>query len=68
MPIPWTLIISLAQSVGPDIVAEVKRLYANWKVNNTPPTPAEWAALEAKVSQTSLQKILDAEIARQATA
>ena len=66
--IPWTLIIGLAQSVGPDVVAEVKRLYTSWKANGAVPTQAEWDAVLLKVTETNLRKILEAEIAKQAVA
>lgn len=68
MPIPWTLIIGMAQTIGPEVVSEVKRLYANWKQNGTPPTEAEWAGVLAKVTETNLRKLLEAEIQKQAVA
>lgn len=66
--IPWTLITLMAQSIGPDVVSEVKRLYANWKANGAEPTQAEWDVVLRKVTDTNVRKILEAEITKQATA
>jgi hypothetical protein len=59
--IPWTLIITLAQKAAPEILPEIKRLYAQWKESKTEPTPAEWDGLLGRVVDNNLRQMLEAE-------
>jgi len=64
--IPWTLIFTLANEAAPEIIPEVKRLYAQWKEKGIEPTQAQWDGLLGRIADNSFLKLLAAEAAKAA--